>query len=73
MNIYHAQRWPVGSARTGEIAAMVVVADTAGRARQAASRRCGAEGPATWLDAQQSTIKLVTLTRESVVSRSVQS
>lgn len=73
MNIYHMQRWPVGSAQTGEIAAMVVVADTAGRARRAASNRSGVEGPAAWLDAQRSTCKLVALTRESVVARSVQS
>ena len=73
VNVYHMQRWPVGSAQTGQIASMVVVAGRADQARRAASRRCGPEGPEPWLDAQRSTCKLVGLTRESVVSRAVQS
>lgn len=72
MNIYHLKRWPAGSARTGEICEMVVVARQAGEARRLANQQAGLEGAAVWTDSQRSTCSLVGVNRPSVVSRAVQ-
>ncbi len=73
MNVYLMQRFPPGSARTGEIAAMVVIAGRADQARRLAAGRSGAEGGPVWTDPARSSCKLVRIDREGVALTAVQS
>jgi hypothetical protein len=73
VNMYLLERWPIGTAQTGEIGLMVITARRADAARKIASRHAGPEGAGAWLDAQRSTCKIVDPNRTAVVARAVQS